>query len=145
MISSHPILNPMLALIAWTLIVWTWMMTTRWSAFRKAGIGLGDLSPGTRGPDLEGRLDPKAQWKAHNYNHLFEQPTVFYALCVSLALLGLEGRIFCLLAWTYVALRISHSIVQATLNIVLYRAILFAISSLCLVALTALAVAHLAA
>jgi len=142
---NHPILIPLLALVAWTMIVWTWMVSARWSAFKKAGIGLDDLSPGTRGPDLENRLDPRAQWKAHNYNHLFEQPTAFYALCISLALLGLEGRIFCPLAWAYVALRIGHSLVQATVNIVLYRALLFAISSLCLVALTGLALSRIVA
>jgi hypothetical protein len=136
MIVTHPILIPVLTLIAWTMIIWTWMMATRWGAFKGARIDVRRLAPGTRGPDLDARLDRHAQWKAHNYNHLLEQPTAFYALCVSLALLGLEGRAFCLLAWSYVALRIAHSLVQATHNIVHHRAILFALSSFCLLALT---------
>ena len=140
MIHAHPILAPMLALIAWTMIIMIWMMAERARAFGKAGIALGELPAGTRGPDFEPRLDPHAQWKAHNYNHLLEQPTVFYALCLALALMGSEAPVICVIAWVYIGLRIAHSLIQTTVNIVLYRGALFALSSLCLLALTVLTI-----
>jgi hypothetical protein len=142
MISTHPILAPVLILIAWTMVMTLWMMAARARAFREAGIVVSELPAGTRGPDLETRLDPHAQWKAHNYNHLLEQPPVFYALCLTLALLGLDQGLPCWIAWSYVVLRILHSLVQATVNVVAWRAALFGLSSLSLVALTAVAISR---
>lgn len=136
MTSSHPILVPVLALLAWTMVIMIWMAASRLRAFKKAGIVPGSLPPGTRGSDLA--LDPNAQWKAHNYNHLLEQPTAFYALCLTIALIGPASPASCLIAWAYVALRIAHSLVQTTVNIVRFRAMLFGLSSLCLLALTLL-------
>lgn len=94
MISNHPILVPVLALVAWTMIVMIWMMATRVGAFKEAGIGPKDLPPGTRGPDLESRLGPAARWKADNYNHLLEQPAIFYALCLFALTILTLGRAF---------------------------------------------------
>jgi len=138
MIRSHPILVPVLALIAWSMIVMIWMMITRFKAFKKAGIVPTNVARGTRGPDLEPRLDPHAVWKAHNYNHLMEQPTIFYALCLTIAVAGLQTGASLVLAWAYFGLRVGHSLVQATINIVLFRSILFALSSLSLLILTVL-------
>jgi hypothetical protein len=133
---SHSILAPVLALIGWTMAVMVWMMATRLIAFERAGITPGSLPPGTRGPDLDSRLDPHAQWKSHNYNHLVEQPTVFYALCLTIAATGLQTGASVPIAWAYVGLRVAHSIVQSTVNIVRYRAMLFVLSSLLLLILT---------
>lgn len=140
MIQSHSILVPVLALIAWTMIIMIWMMATRLKAFKKAGIAPGNIPNGTRGPDLESRLDPHAVWKAHNYNHLVEQPTLFYALCLTIAVAGLQTGASWGLAWAYVGLRVAHSLVQATVNIVRYRSMFFAFSSLCLLILTVLTI-----
>jgi hypothetical protein len=91
---------------------------------------------GSRGADLEGVIDPQVQWKAHNYAHLMEQPTLFYAICLSLALMEMGGGLNLVLAWAYVGLRVAHSLVQATTNVVRVRFALFLLSSLALVALT---------
>lgn len=132
---DHSILVPAMALLNWTLVIWLMMVWTRASAFRKAKLRMADLPPGTRGPDLDGKLDPRAQWKAHNYTHLMEQPTLFYAACLSLAVLGQNALWLVVCAWLYLALRILHSLVQVSSNVVLYRGILFGLSSLCLVPL----------
>jgi hypothetical protein len=139
--NHQPILFPVLALLAWTMIIMVWMMIARVSAFRRAGIRGGDVAPGTRGDDLDGRIDPVAQWKAHNYTHLLEQPTAFYALCLLIVVGGLGTHWSSALAWGYVAVRVAHSLLQASVNIVRYRAMLFVLSSSCLLALTILTVA----
>lgn len=129
------ILAPVVVLVAWTLVMLVWMMAIRMPAMRKAGIDMGKLV-GSRGADADKVLPPQAQWKAHNYNHLHEQPTLFYAIALVLALLG-QGHGFNLwLAWAYVILRIAHSLIQATVNRVSLRFALFALSTLALGALT---------
>ncbi len=72
-----------------------------------------------------------------------EQPTLFYAMAISLALMGMGGGINHWLAWGYVGFRIIHSVVQATVNIVPYRLALFALSTLCLVGMTVHAAARI--
>jgi hypothetical protein len=130
-----PILAPVVALVAWTLVMQLWMYAARIPAMRRAGISLKGRR-GTRGGALEGAIPDEANWKAHNYNHLMEQPTIFYAIALTLALLGFGGGINLYLAWGYVALRIVHSLIQATANVVLYRFIAFNLATLCLLGLT---------
>jgi hypothetical protein len=131
-----PILVPVVALVAWTLIVCIWMMIARGGAFRRMGVTLSNIPQGARGADLDGRGEDKAQWKSHNYNHLMEQPTIFYAIAITLALMGMGGGINTWLAWGYVAFRILHSLVQATVNVVAYRLPIFLLATVCLVGLT---------
>lgn len=130
-------LGPVVALVAWTLVMLSWMLVLRSRAMGAAGIRLARLV-GTTGKDAEA-LPKAAQWKAHNYNHLHEQPTLFYAVAVVLAVLGAGGGVAAVLAWTYVGLRIAHSIVQATSNRVRPRFQLFLASSGVLAVLTVLA------
>ena len=130
-----PLLGPVVVLVAWTLIMMIWMAATRFPAMRNAGIDV-KTRVGGRGQDLEGVVPPEVQWKAHNYMHLTEQPTIFYAIVVALVLMGFDAAINVWLAWAYVALRVAHSLVQATTNVVTYRFILFILASLCLFALT---------
>jgi len=130
-----PILVPVVALVAWTLVMQVWMYAARIPAMRRAGISLKGRR-GTRGGALEGAIADEANWKAHNYNHLMEQPTIFYAIALTLALLEFGGGINLYLAWGYVALRIVHSLIQATANVVLYRFVTFNLASFCLLGLT---------
>ena len=140
-----PILAPVVALVAWTLIVMIWMVIARRRAFAQLGINWGNIPRGSRGKDLDGRAPDEAQWPSHNYNHLMEQPTIFYAIALTLALMDFGGGINYYLAWGYVGFRIVHSIVQSTVNIVAIRFPLFALATLCLAGLTvhaAMKVAH---
>lgn len=125
-------LAPAAVLIAWSLVMMVWMAATRLPAMKaKIGGGLSKAKPGGRGQDLEGVLDDRINWKAHNYAHLMEQPTLFYAASLIIALLG-AGAGDVLAAWVYVALRVVHSIWQATVNVVSVRFMLFFASSLAL-------------
>jgi hypothetical protein len=132
--SHSPLLAPVVALVAWSLLMYVWMYAARLTAMRRAGISFKGRR-GTRGGALEGVIPDEANWKAHNYAHLMEQPTLFYAIVIALILMGFDAPINVYLAWAYVALRVVHSLIQATVNVVLYRFIVFTLSSLCLIAL----------
>lgn len=131
----HAILAPVVTLVGWTLVMLVWVLAVRLPALRRAGVDLSKARGGRPGL-LDTLLDEKAQWPAHNYMHLVEQPTLFYAITAVLALLGAEGPAAVALAWIYVALRIAHSVVQATVNRILFRFTLFIASSVVLMLLT---------
>jgi hypothetical protein len=130
-----PLLAPIVALVAWSLVMYIWMYAVRLPAMKRAGISLKGRR-GTRGGALEGVIPDEANWKAHNYAHLMEQPTIFYAIVIALILMGFDHPINVYLAWAYVVLRVMHSLIQATVNIVTYRFLVFTLSSLCLIGLT---------
>ena len=130
-----PILAPVVALVAWTLIMMVWMYALRFPAMRRKGIYLKGRI-GAKPGALEGVVEDHVQWKAHNYNHLMEQPTLFYAVALSLVIIGDRDPGTLAFAWAYVGLRIAHSLVQSTVNIVRYRFLLFALASVALILLT---------
>lgn len=127
-----PILAPIVALVAWSMVMWTWMYLTRIPAIVKARMVMDPMAP--RGEQMA-LLPANVRWKADNYNHLMEQPTIFYAIALSLALMGEGGGINLALAWAYVGLRFVHSLVQATFNKIEVRFGVFTISSLMLIGL----------
>jgi hypothetical protein len=126
-------LAPAAVLVAWTLLMLLWAAATRLPALSKIG-GLKNAKPGGRGQDLEGVLDDRINWKSHNYSHLVEQPTLFYAVSLIIALLGASPTDV-LLAWIYVAVRIIHSLWQALVNVVAIRFVLFVIATIALIVL----------
>ena len=134
MIEGMDILQPVVVLAGWTMVMWAWMYATRLPAMGAAKVDPDKLAsdPATTLDDL---LPAQVQWKAHNYNHLHEAPTVFYAVALVLAVIGQGSGLNAQIAWAYVALRIVHSLVQATINKVMVRFMVFALSSLCLIAL----------
>jgi len=85
--------------------------------------------------DLVAAGEERASWVADNYNHLMEQPTVFYATAISLALIGQGNGLNATIAWAYVGLRVAHSLVQVLSNRVIYRFALFMLSGIALAAL----------
>tara|TARA_R110002033_G_scaffold8642_3_gene29492 strand:+ start:105 stop:536 length:432 start_codon:yes stop_codon:yes gene_type:complete len=126
------ILAPAAVLVLWSLIMLLWMAGTRFPAMAKSGGDLANAKPGGRGIDLEGVIPDKVNWKSHNYTHLMEQPTLFYATVVILALTNAGHGLNLYLAWAYVAIRIVHSIWQATVNLVKVRFLLFVLATICL-------------
>lgn len=136
MTGTPPMLGPVIALALWTGVMWAWMYATRIPAIMKARMRLDPEAP--RGEQMA-QLPAKVRWKADNYNHLMEQPTVFFAVALALAMLGVSSPLAMGLAWTYVALRIVHSLQQALVNHIPTRFALFSLSSLVLFALVAVA------
>jgi len=129
----HPIVAPVIALAIWTHVMWLWMYVTRIPAIRQARMALDPSVP--RGEQMA-TLPARVRWKADNYNHLMEQPTVFYAVALALAVLGEGSGVNAMLAWAYVALRVVHSLIQALINKIEVRFAVFVLSSLVLIALT---------
>lgn len=129
-----PILQPVIALVLWSLVMLAWVGATRLPAMRRAGLSFRGLV-GTRGQSLEGKLPDSVQWKSHNYSHLMEQPTLFYAVALCLAVMGEGSGANAGLAWVYVALRVVHSLIQATVNVVWLRFLVFVASTLTLAGL----------
>jgi hypothetical protein len=128
--SVSPLVAPVVALVAWSIVMLIWLAVAR------APYVKGRLPDGTRGVEVEREHPGKPNWPAHNYMHLMEQPTIFYAIVFALVLMHAEWQINVYLAWAYVGLRILHSIVQATVNVVRVRFTIFALATVCLVALT---------
>jgi hypothetical protein len=126
-------LTPVLALIVLSLLVWIWMYLTRIPAMQRAGI---DPQNARHPGSLDG-LPSSVRQVADNYNHLMEQPTIFYALCFYVSLVGHSDAFNVDLAWAYVALRVVHTLVQCTFNNVTLRFSVFALSTLALMAIAA--------
>lgn len=134
MTNAPQIIAPVIALAGWTIIIWAWMLVTRLPALRAAGVRLGKLRGGT-GRGAEGVVPDEVQWKAHNYNHLHEAPTVFYAVALALAVMSHGDGLNAELAWVYVALRIVHSLIQTLWNKVIWRLAAYVASQLVIAAL----------
>lgn len=123
---------PVLALVAWTLVIWVVMYMRRIPAMQAAQID-------PQAAALKGSLDslpPQARQAADNYNHLHEQPTIFYALALAIAVAGIADPLFVTLAWAYVASRVVHSLVQVTVNRVMIRFAVFVAGTLILMVMT---------
>ena len=129
---STNLLAPAIALIAWSMLMWLWMYVTRLPAMKAAKMTPNPQAP--RGEQMN-TLPASVRWKADNYNHLMEQPTLFYPLVIILALLGQGDTVNVALAWSYVGIRVVHSLLQAMVNKIEVRFVLFVLSSLALIAL----------
>ncbi len=135
------ILAPAAILVAWSLVMLMWVAMTRFPAIAKTGMDIKSAPPGGRGADLETVLPPNINWKSHNYTHLMEQPTIFYAVIFILFLTEATTPLMISFAWGYTILRIAHSLWQATVNTIMpVRFGLFLLSTICLVVLSVNAV-----
>ena len=129
---THPILQPVIALALWSMVMWGWLYATRLPAMMRART---KLDPTLPRDVMLGGLPPRVRWKADNYNHLMEQPTLFYAIALTLALLEQGGGLNLGLAWAYVVLRVIHSLIQALINVIVLRFAVFMAASGVLVVL----------
>lgn len=125
-------LAPAVVLVLWSIVMLFWTALSRLPAMKKIGASVHTARPGGRGSQLDGVLPDAVMWKSHNYTHLMEQPTIFYPTVVILALMG-AGAGDVAIAWSYVALRIVHSLWQATVNKLRVRFALFILSTMCLI------------
>lgn len=131
------ILTPAAVLVLWTIVMLCWLAVSRFGAAKAVPKEEMRTLPrvGGRGSDLERVIPQKSAWPSHNYTHLHEQPTLFYAVVMILALTGQGGGINAQLAWGYVAIRIAHSVWQSTVNTIAVRFGLFVLGTLVLAAL----------
>ncbi len=128
-----PILQPAMALVLWTFVMWAWLYATRIPA---ANANRAPMNPEATAADFNAVIPPRVRWKADNYNHLHEQPTLFYAVAIMLAVAGHGDGLNLWLAWAYVAIRVVHSLIQALGNVILARFGVFMVGSVVLLALS---------
>jgi hypothetical protein len=126
------ILAPLSALVLWSFVMWAWLYATRIPAMVKGRVAYDPRRPAE---EFHARLPASVRWKADNYNHLMEQPTLFYAVVLALAVVGAGAGFNTTLAWIYVGLRLVHSLVQALVNIVIWRFSIFMAASVVLLIL----------
>ena len=131
---SANLVAPALALVIWSFVMLLWTVVLRLPALAKLKLSA-EQSRGGRGRDLDRILPPEINWPAHNYAHLMEQPTIFYATVLGVAIIGGGTPLNVGLAWGYVGLRVVHSIWQARVNTIPVRSILFFLSSILLLIL----------
>jgi hypothetical protein len=122
-----------IVLVLWTLVMCGWLYASRIPALKKHNIVYDPRRPSE---EFHAQLPAGVRWKADNYNNLLEQPTIFYAVSLTLAFLNAGSGLNTSLAWAYVALRIAHSLVQALINKVMIRFAVFAAASLVLLIMT---------
>ncbi len=132
------ILQPVIVLVLWSMVMWGWLYATRLPAMVQART---KLDPDLPRDILMAGLPPRVRWKADNYNHLMEQPTLFYATALTLALVGQGDGLNLVLAWAYVGLRVVHSLIQALINVIILRFAVFMVASGVLVLLAVRAAA----
>ena len=128
---GNAILAPAAVLVVWSIIMLIWLVAMRLPALSKIGIDL-SKAVGGRGVDIDPNVPPLVAWKSHNYAHLMEQPTIFYATVMILAISNSATPLMVSFAWGYTILRVIHSIWQATINKVGIRFVFFLLSSICL-------------
>lgn len=122
---NDTMIAPVMALVAWSLLIWLWMYVQRIPAMQKAGIKPQEA----RFPGALDRLPDAARQAADNYNHLMEQPTIFYAAALAIQVAGHADGMAVHFAWVYVGVRVLHSLLQVSLNLVALRFLLFVIST----------------
>ncbi|MBL6689826.1 MAG: MAPEG family protein [Pseudomonadales bacterium] len=136
----NPILLPVFVLVIWTIIMLCWMAATRLPYIAKQNWG---PETGERTSELAAKMPKEIQWKADNYNHLLEQPTAFYATAIASAMIGLGDGLNLYLAWAYVISRIVHSVVHATVNVVMVRFMIFLVGTICLLVMAGNGAMHM--
>src|SRR3979411_3467700 len=110
-----PILAPLVALVLWSFVMGAWLYAMRIPAVTRNRIV---YDPHRPDEEFHAQLPPQVRWKADNYNNLMEQPTLFYAVTLTLALLGQGAGLNSGLAWLYVGFRVNHHLPSAPPNLV---------------------------
>ncbi|CAM3250215.1 MAPEG family protein [Sphingomonas antarctica] len=127
--AAHSMIGAIFGMGVLTLAMMLWMSVARLPAMKAEGLTLQDAA---HTDVLRSRLPSTVTRIADNFRHLFETPTIFYAISLAIVVVGLADPLHALCAWLFLACRVLHSIVQATMNIVSVRATLYMLSWLAL-------------
>ncbi|EME47766.1 hypothetical protein DOTSEDRAFT_21512 [Dothistroma septosporum NZE10] len=136
---NAPLVGPVLGLALWTFFMQIWLYSYRLPDITTYKV---KVSNGASIQELNKNIPRHRQYPADNYNHLHEQPTVFYAVALGLTLLEVNDWLTVTMAWAYVELRAVHSLIQSTSNVIMLRFQVFALSSVVLLAMTLRGASH---
>ena len=134
---ENPILQPVIVLVVWSFVIWAWLYATRIPAILRLKV---PMDPRRTQAEFAEAFPPEVRWKADNYNHLMEQPTLFYATILALIVTSCDNPVVLFAAWAYVALRIVHSLIQSLSNRIRYRFLVFMLASIALIIMIGFAV-----
>ena len=126
--NQNAIFLPFLVLMSLTIVVWFVMYARRIPLSIRSGLHPNKLTP----QELARISPPAVSNPSDNLKNLFELPVIFYALTLYLYVVGEVDALYLALAWTFVGLRIAHSIVHCTFNTVLVRFGIYVLSALVL-------------
>jgi hypothetical protein len=119
------IFAPFFAMILLTFVVWVYMYARRISFMRSSNLKPEQLTPA----ELARLSPPHVSNPSDNLKNLFEVPTIFYALALYLFVTDQVDLVYLIAAWVFVALRIAHSAVHCTVNIIILRFWLYFVST----------------
>ena len=102
------ILDPLLAMLAWSGFIVAILLLTRIPVVIKQW---GNLQYAKHSDELRPKMSDKFRYITDNYNHIFEQPTLFYAALIYIHLADTASQTNISLAWAYVSVRVIHSLI----------------------------------
>lgn len=124
---QYRIFGPFFGMMLLTLVVLLYMYARRIPFIRSLKLQLQQMTPSEFA-----RLSPPAVSNpSDNLKNLFEVPVIFYALALYLFVVQQVDTLYLVAAWGFVVLRALHSAVHCTINIVMLRFGLYALSVAC--------------
>lgn len=127
-------LYPAIALLSLTYLVWITLYVQRVRHMRRRHLSPQRMAT----PESVASLLPEAANRpANNLKNLFEMPVLFYALCAFTLALQISDTLLTAIAWLYVALRATHSLIHCTSNHVVMRFFAYVASCLTLAVMAA--------
>lgn len=121
------IFGPVFAMMLLTIIVWAWMYAKRIPFINSLDLEPNQITPA----ELARRSPPSVANPSDNLKNLFEVPILFYAIASYLFVTQNVDAVYVGAAWVYFVLRALHSAVHCTVNIVMLRFVIYALSSAC--------------
>lgn len=125
---QQQIFGPFFAMMLLTIVVWIYMYSKRIPFINSLNLEPEQITPA----ELAQRSPASVSNPSDNLKNLFEVPILFYATVLYLFVTGNVDQIYVVAAWAYFVLRLSHSAVHCTANIVMLRFIIYALSSVAL-------------
>ena len=125
---QNQIFGPVFAMMLLTIAVWAYMYAKRIPFINSLDLEPEQITPA----ELARRSPPAVSNPSDNLRNLFEVPILFYAICVYLFVTQSVDSAYVIAAWAYFVLRLIHSAVHCTINIVILRFIIYALSCACL-------------
>jgi hypothetical protein len=127
-VNQNAIFGPFFVMMGLTAVVWLFMYVKRIRFLNSVNIEPNELTPAK----LAEISPPAVANPSDNLKNLFEMPVLFYAMALYLYSVGQVDSVHLTAAWVFVAFRAAHSAVHCTVNIVMVRFGLYALSSLAL-------------
>ena len=123
---GREIFAPFFGMVLLTFVVWLFMYVRRLRFIVTNRIDTRRLTTPEKGASL---IPEEVSWPAYNLRNLFEMPVLFYALCLYLFVTNSVDHSYVISAWLFFGLRVLHSLIHSTVNIVNLRFSIYMLSA----------------